>query len=60
MTDAGSEAQRSVNWSSYPIMRFDEVPPIEIVIVDRPSEESLGAGEATVGPERVKAALKEA
>ena len=31
-------------------MRFDEVPPVEIVIVDRPNDESLGAGEATVGP----------
>ena len=44
------QAVTSVDWNGYPIMRFDEVPPIEIVIVDRPNEDSLGAGEATVGP----------
>jgi len=44
------QAVTSVDWRSYPIMRFDEVPPIEIVIVDRPNDESLGAGEATLGP----------
>jgi len=43
-------AVTSVDWNGYPIMRFDEVPPIEIVIVNRPNDESLGAGEATLGP----------
>ena len=40
----------SVDWAGYPIMSFDEVPAIEVVIVDRPDAPSLGAGEATVGP----------
>lgn len=44
------QAVTSVDWNGYPIMRFDEVPPMEVVIVDRPNEDSLGAGEATVGP----------
>jgi CO/xanthine dehydrogenase Mo-binding subunit len=39
-----------VDWNVCAIMRFDEVPPIAIVIVNRPNDESLGAGEATVGP----------
>ena len=42
----------SVDWSSYPILRFSEVPKLEIELIDRPSEPPLGAGEAactTVG-----------
>lgn len=40
----------SDRWSSYPILRFSEVPAIEIALVDRPEEKSLGAGEPTHGP----------
>jgi CO/xanthine dehydrogenase Mo-binding subunit len=44
------KAITSLDWSGYPIMGFDEVPPIEVVLLDRPDDPSLGAGEATVGP----------
>jgi CO/xanthine dehydrogenase Mo-binding subunit len=37
----------SVDWSSYPILRFSGVPKLEIDLVDRPNEPPLGAGEAT-------------
>jgi CO/xanthine dehydrogenase Mo-binding subunit len=37
-------------WSDYPILRFSEVPAIEIALIDRPQEKSLGAGEPTHGP----------
>jgi nicotinate dehydrogenase subunit B len=37
----------SVDWSSYPILRFSDVPELEIDLVDRPNEPPLGAGEAT-------------
>ena len=40
----------SRDWSSYPILRFSEVPQVETVLLDRPELEPLGAGEATVGP----------
>jgi CO/xanthine dehydrogenase Mo-binding subunit len=40
----------SLDWESYPILRFDEVPLVETVLIDRPRERSLGAGEATTGP----------
>ena len=40
----------SDRWSSYPILRFSEVPQVEIALVDRPQEKSLGAGEPTHGP----------
>lgn len=37
-------------WSDYPILRFSEVPAMEIALIDRPQEKSLGAGEPTHGP----------
>ena len=40
----------SRDWDSYPILRFDEIPEIETVLVDRPGEPFLGAGEASCGP----------
>jgi len=42
----------SVDWNSYPILRFSDVPQIEIALIDRPTEPPVGAGEAactTVG-----------
>ena len=40
----------SVDWDSYPILRFSEVPRMETVILDYPGLGPLGAGEATMGP----------
>ncbi len=40
----------SDTWEEYPILTFGEVPPIEVGIVDRPTEPWLGAGEASMGP----------
>jgi CO/xanthine dehydrogenase Mo-binding subunit len=40
----------SVDWDSYPILTFSEVPEIDTVLIDRPGEPFLGAGEATQGP----------
>lgn len=40
----------SNTWERYPILRFSEVPQIEIALLDRPQEKPLGAGEATQGP----------
>jgi CO/xanthine dehydrogenase Mo-binding subunit len=38
------------DWASYPILRFSEVPDVEVVMIDRPGEPFLGAGEASQGP----------
>ena len=40
----------SNTWESYPILRFSEVPAVEVRVIDRPDHNSLGAGEATHGP----------
>ena len=40
----------SRDWESYPIIRFDAIPEVETVLVDRPGEPFLGAGEASCGP----------
>jgi nicotinate dehydrogenase subunit B len=35
----------SVDWQTYPILTFSEVPEIEIVLINRPDQPALGAGE---------------
>lgn len=40
----------SRDWDSYPILRFDNIPEIETILIDRPDGKFLGAGEATAGP----------
>jgi nicotinate dehydrogenase subunit B len=37
----------SVDWASYPILRFPAVPEIAIELIDRPAEAPWGAGEPT-------------
>ncbi|WP_175821687.1 molybdopterin cofactor-binding domain-containing protein [Burkholderia sp. BCC0419] len=37
-------------WADYPIFTFEDVPPVDIVLIDRPEMPSLGAGEFSVGP----------
>jgi nicotinate dehydrogenase subunit B len=36
----------SLDWSSYPILRFPDVPKLDIALIDRPTEPPVGAGEA--------------
>jgi len=41
----------SLDWASYPIMRFPDVPELDIVLINRPEMRPLGAGEgATITP----------
>ncbi len=44
------ETVTSRNWFDYPILTFDEVPQIEVAVIDRPELPPLGAGEGTQGP----------
>jgi nicotinate dehydrogenase subunit B len=41
----------SIDWSTYPILRFNAVPDsLEVHILDRPGQPFLGSGEAAQGP----------
>jgi nicotinate dehydrogenase subunit B len=40
----------STDWESYPILRFSETPAVDVVLLDRPDQPSLGSGEASQGP----------
>jgi len=37
-------------WEDYPILRFSDIPEIDIELIDNPNEPTLGLGEASVGP----------
>ena len=40
----------STDWIKYPILKFSEVPEVEVAIINRPSEDAKGAGEVPVPP----------
>jgi nicotinate dehydrogenase subunit B len=40
----------SRDWDSYPILRFDNVPDFESIVIPAPGQPFLGAGEASSGP----------
>ena len=41
---------KTLDWSTYPILRFPDVPEIEIVLINRPEMPALGGGEPSTGP----------
>ena len=40
----------SVDWESYPILRFTEAPQVDVAILSSEDQPSVGAGEAAQGP----------
>lgn len=48
----------SIDWASYPVLTFPEAPAMEVILIDRPDQPLLGAGEAATAP--VAAALANA
>ena len=46
----GPEGISSLDWTSYPILRFSEVPEIACELIEAPDQPSLGMGECTIGP----------
>jgi CO/xanthine dehydrogenase Mo-binding subunit len=40
----------SRDWSGYPILSIAEAPKVEVTLIDRPAEKSLGSGEGSQGP----------
>jgi CO/xanthine dehydrogenase Mo-binding subunit len=49
---------RSRDWTTYPVLRFDGVPKVQVIVVDQAGHPPLGAGEAATPP--VSAALANA
>jgi CO/xanthine dehydrogenase Mo-binding subunit len=37
-------------WDDYPILRFSDIPEIDIRLIEAPNEPALGLGEASLGP----------
>ena len=40
----------SLGWEDYPILRFSEVPAVEVVLINQSNRPATGAGEAVQGP----------
>jgi nicotinate dehydrogenase subunit B len=40
----------SRDWDSYPILKMTEVPRVQVELINRPGERSLGIGEGSQGP----------
>jgi CO/xanthine dehydrogenase Mo-binding subunit len=41
---------KSLDWNSYPVIRFKDVPEVESVLISRPELPALGAGEPSIVP----------
>ena len=54
---SGSTIQ-SVDWATYPILRFPETPTVQTVLIDQPGQPAWGAGEQT--PTTIPAAIANA
>ena len=40
----------TVDWTTYPVIRFPDIPPVEVALLDRPDQPLMGAGEASLSP----------
>jgi CO/xanthine dehydrogenase Mo-binding subunit len=40
----------STTWDDYPILRFDEVPPVDVELIMAQDQRSVGTGEVSLGP----------
>jgi nicotinate dehydrogenase subunit B len=45
-----STGQKNLDWKSYPVIRFNQIPEVEIVLIDRPEMQPLGGGEPSIVP----------
>ena len=45
-----SNGVTSLDWDSYPILRFPDAPVMQVVLLDRPNQPFLGVGEASQVP----------
>jgi nicotinate dehydrogenase subunit B len=45
-----TSGQKNLDWGSYPVIRFNQVPDVEIVLINRPEMQPLGGGEPSIVP----------
>ncbi len=45
-----SAGQKNLNWDSYPVIRFGQIPDVDIVLIDRTDMQPLGGGEPSIVP----------
>jgi nicotinate dehydrogenase subunit B len=45
-----SSGIKTLDWNTYPVIRFPDVPAIEIVLINRPEMPALGGGEPSSAP----------
>ncbi len=45
-----ASAVTSLDWGGYPILRFDELPQVDVQLLDYPDEPSMGTGESASVP----------
>jgi CO/xanthine dehydrogenase Mo-binding subunit len=52
MESMQNDANRVITrtWTDYPILRFPEVPTVQVELINRPDERPLGVGEGSQGP----------
>jgi CO/xanthine dehydrogenase Mo-binding subunit len=41
-----AQGSTTLEWGAYPILKFTDLPPIDIILMDRQNEDPLGAGES--------------
>ncbi|HTI01433.1 MAG TPA: c-type cytochrome, partial [Acidisoma sp.] len=46
----GPKAVETQEWGGYPIITFPEIPPIDVLMMDKPDEPPLGVGESASVP----------
>jgi len=40
----------SIDWVTYPVIRFDQAPEVDFQVIDNPAEPSNGSGEPPMTP----------
>jgi CO/xanthine dehydrogenase Mo-binding subunit len=41
---------KNLDWNSYPVIKFQDIPEVESVLISRPELPALGAGEPSIVP----------
>jgi nicotinate dehydrogenase subunit B len=41
---------KNLDWKSYPVVAFEQIPDVEIILINRPEMPALGGGEPSIAP----------